>query len=115
MLYQMMLHTGGNPFRAEQLEDSPKAVEYFNLDCNHSSLCGILIDAHPPISSGELKKTPTLFEWPIRARFVELKIEISHEDAVVTEDLIERCLQLNPADRPMAAELLNDPWFDGVE
>jgi len=115
MLYQMMLHTGGDPFRAEQLQVSPKAPEYFNADCNHSSLCGIPIDAHFPISSGELKKNPGLFYWPIRARFIELKIEISDEDATATEDLIERCLQLNPADRPTAAELLNDPWFDGVE
>lgn len=67
------------------------------------------------ISSGELKKNPTLIDFPIRARFVELKIEISDEDAEATEDLIGRCLQLNPADRATAAELLNDPWFDGVE
>ena len=115
MLYQMILHTGGEPPDAKQLQASPKAPEYFSADCNHSSSCGVLIDAHITISTGELKKYPTLFYWPIRARFIDLKIEMSDEDAIATENLIERCLQLNPADRPTAAELLNDPWFDGVE
>ena len=115
MLYQMMMHTGGEPFRAEQLKVSPKAPEYFNANCNRSSLCGIHIDVHLSISSGRLKKNPTLFDWPIKMRFDELKIEMSDEDATATGNLIERCLQLNPADRPTAAELLNDPWFNGVE
>ena len=42
-------------------------------------------------------------------------MEISDEDATATANLIERCVHLDPADRPAAAELLSDPWFDGVE
>jgi len=37
MLFQMMLHTN-DYFRAKQLQASPKAPEYFNADCNNSSL-----------------------------------------------------------------------------
>ena len=111
----MMLHTGGEPFRAEQLQFSPKAPEYFKEDCNHSSSRDVLTDAHLSVSSGELKKSLTLFDWPIKARFDYLEIEISDEDAAATVSLIGRCLQLNPADRPTAVELLSDPWFDGVE
>jgi len=110
MLYQMMLHNTGEPFRAAQLQASPKAPQYFSTDCNHSPLCGILYQ----ISSGSLKKGPTLFAWPIKARFDELGIVISDEDATATVSLIGRCLELNPA-HPSAAELLSDPWFDGVE
>jgi len=94
MLYQMLLHTKED-FRAVQLRVSPKAPEYFTSAC-------------------QLKKNPKVFDWPIKARFDELGV-ISDEDAVATVGLIERCLRLNPAHRPTAAELLSDPWFDGVE
>jgi len=90
MLYQMMLHSG-ELFRAAQLQTSPKAPEYFTSNC-------------------ELKKNPNVFHWPIKARLDELGV-ISDEDASATASLIERCLRLNPADRPTAAELLSDPWF----
>ena len=113
MLYQMMMYTK-DVFRAEQLQASPKAGEYFNKDCNHPSLCSILVDAHL-YSSGRLKKNPTLIDWPIKVRFDALKVEMSDEDATATARLIGRCLQLNPAHRPTAAELLNDPWFDRGE
>ena len=114
MLYQMMLHTGGIPFRPAQLQVSPKAPEYFNANCNNPSLCSMLVDAHL-FPSGRLKKNPNLVHWTIRARIHELKIGISDEDAMATVRLIWRCLQLEPADRATAAELLSDPWFDGVE
>ena len=113
MLYQMMMHTR-DLFRAEQLIASPRAPEYFRTDCNHPSLCSILVDTHL-YSSGRLKKDPTLINWPIEALFDELKLEMSDEDATATANLIRRCLELNPGNRPTAAELLNDPWFDGVE
>ena len=115
MLYQMMLHTPGDLFNAEQLQVSPKASKYFNTDCNHPSLCSILVGAHLSISSGDLRKNPVVFEWPIKARIDELEIEISDEDATATANLVGRCLHLNPVDRPTAVELLSDPWFDGVE
>jgi len=109
-----MLLTGGRTFSPEQLQASPKAPEYFFADCNRPSLCSILVVAHL-FSSGRLKKDPTLFNWPIKARFDALEVELSDEDATATVNLIGRCLQLDPADRPTAAELLSDGWFDGVE
>ena len=113
MLYQMMMHTR-DLFRAKQLQASPKASEYFNADCNYPSLCSILVGAHL-YSSGRPRKNPTLINWPIKVRFDALKIEMSDEDATATVSLIGRCLQLDPADRPTAAELLSDHWFDGVD
>lgn len=112
MLYQMMLHTQED-FHAVQLQASPKAPEYFNANCKHLLLCGILVNAHLPISSGQLKKNPTIFNWPIKARLDELKI-VSDEDATATASLIERCLHLDPAHRSTAVELLSDRWFSGV-
>jgi hypothetical protein len=54
MLYQMMVHTEED-FRAAQLQVSPEAPEYFDVNCEHLSLCGFLIDAHLLIASGQLK------------------------------------------------------------
>jgi len=113
MLYQMMLHTEED-FRAAQLQVSPKAPEYFNANCKHSSLYGILIDVHLSNSSGQLKKNPAIFNWSIKARLDELKV-VSDEEATAAVNLIERCLHLDPAHRSTAAELLNDCWFSGVE
>jgi len=109
----MMMYTR-DLFRAKQLQVSPKASEYFDTGCNRPSSRNIVVDAHL-YSSGRLKKNPTLIDWPIKARFDALKVEMSDEDATATAGLIRRCLQLDPADRPTAAELLNDPWFNGVE
>jgi serine/threonine protein kinase len=112
ILYQMMLHTQED-FRAKQLQVSRKAPEYFDTDCKHPPLCGIF-DAHLSISSGQLKKNPTMMIWPIKSRIDELKI-VSNEEAAAAASLIERCLHLLPEQRSTAAELLSDRWFDGVE
>lgn len=37
------------------------------------------------------------------------------EDVKSTAEIVLRCLELNPNDRPTAAELLNDPWFLDVD
>ncbi|KXN81833.1 Serine/threonine-protein kinase SKY1 [Leucoagaricus sp. SymC.cos] len=94
MLYQMMLHTEED-FRAAQLQVSSKAPEYFNTNC-------------------QMKKNPTIFNWPIKARLDELKV-VSDEEAKATVKLIQQCLHLDPAHRSTATELLSDPWFNGVE
>ena len=113
MLYQMLLHTEED-FRAAQLKVSLKAPEYFNENCKHSLLCSILVDPHLSVYSGQLKKGPNVFNWPIEARFDELKV-VSREEATAAASLIRRCLCLDPAHRPTAAELLSDCWFNGVE
>ena len=113
MLYQMMLLTRQD-FRAAQLQVSPKAPEYFTSTCKHLSFQSVLFDAHLSISSGQLKKDPAMFHWSIKTRLRHLR-EVSDEEGTEVAGLIERCLILNPADRSTAAELLSDPWFDGVE
>ncbi|KXN83018.1 Serine/threonine-protein kinase SRPK [Leucoagaricus sp. SymC.cos] len=94
MLYQMMLHTKED-FRAAQLQVSSKAPEYFNMNC-------------------QMKKNPTIFNWPIKAHLDELKV-VSDEETKATVKLIQQCLHLDPAHRSTATELLSDPWFNGVE
>ena len=113
MLYQMIVYTQED-FRAEQLQASPRAPEYFNTNCKYSSLYGTFVDAYLSIASGQLKKNPDIFNCPIKARIVELKV-VSDDEATATASLIERCLHLNPAHRSTAAELLSDGWFNGVE
>ena len=113
MLYQHMLHSQ-EVFLAAQLQVSPKAPQYFESNCKDSSLRCIHVDAHLSISSGQLKKNPSVIKWPIKTRIDELKVA-SDEEATATVKLIERCLRLDPAHRSTAAELLSDPWFDGAE
>jgi len=113
MLYQMMMLTGED-FRAAQLQVSPGAAKYFTSTCKHSLSCCIPIDRRLPISLGQLKKGPTAFLWPIKMRLNDLRV-VSEEEATAVVSLIERCLRLDPAHRPTAAELLSDRWFDGVE
>ncbi|RXW25557.1 hypothetical protein EST38_g374 [Candolleomyces aberdarensis] len=93
VLYQMLLHTGED-FTPKLLSASPRAPEYFTLQCN-------------------LIKKPALINWPISARFEEIGIQPTESQGVVA--LMERCLRLDPDDRSTVAELLNDPWFDDVE
>ncbi|KAJ7761461.1 kinase-like protein [Mycena olivaceomarginata] len=86
MLYQMILLTGEESFRAAQLSVCPLAGEYLNVAC-------------------QLKKEPTVFHWP-------LEDMISRHGKTIT--LMRRCLRLNPDDRATAEELLQDPWLEGA-
>jgi len=113
MLYQMMLLTEED-FRAAQLQVSPGAAKYFTPTCKCSLSGCILVDPRLSFSSGRLKKEPTLFLWPIETRLNNLRA-VSDEEATGVVSLIKRCLRLDPAHRSTAAELLSDPWFDGVE
>ena len=53
----MVLYTKED-LRAEQLQVSPKAPEYFSTNCKNPPLSGILVNAHLLISSGQLRKNP---------------------------------------------------------
>lgn len=57
---------------------------------------------------------------PLRYYSIEGQINMSGklarwEDVKSTAEIVLRCLELNPNDRPTAAELLNDPWFLDVD
>ena len=62
---------------------------------------------------GELRKHPTIFHWPIKALIKEWNI-VNDEEALALTNFVERCLQLDPGDRPTANDLLSDPWFDDI-
>ncbi|CAK7275551.1 hypothetical protein SEPCBS119000_006742 [Sporothrix epigloea] len=41
--------------------------------------------------------------------------EIDEKEATAVKVLIRRILQYDPAKRPTASELLQDPWFRGID
>lgn len=52
---------------------------------------------------------------PLEVQFNEEKPDdIDEDEAAVITSLIRRILKYDPAERPSAAELLQDPWFEGV-
>ncbi|KAK0449113.1 kinase-like protein [Armillaria borealis] len=94
MLYQMICYTGED-FRAEQLSVSPLAAQFFDSTCN-------------------LKANPPLFDYPFETSIRSYKV-VEEADVLSTAAFMRRCLCLDPTKRASAAELLSDPWFDGVE
>ncbi|PBK74828.1 kinase-like protein [Armillaria solidipes] len=94
MLYQMICYTGED-FRAEQLSVSPLAAQFFDSTCN-------------------LKANPPLFDYPFEISIRSYKV-VEEADVLSTAAFMRRCLRLDPTKRASAAELLSDPWFDGVE
>ncbi|KAJ3810442.1 kinase-like protein [Lentinula lateritia] len=93
-LYQMACFLGEVDFPPEVLQYSRLASTYFNTDCTFKHALPLIFSLEGQIE--KLKK-------------------LNPEDVKSTNEIVERCLGLNPADRPTAAELLNDPWFLGVE
>ncbi|KAJ3897945.1 kinase-like protein [Lentinula edodes] len=94
-LYQMACFLGEVDFPPEVLQYSRLASTYFNTDCTFKHALPLLL-------------------FSIRGQINSTK-KFSPEDVKSTNEIVKRCLELNPADRPTAAELLNDPWFLGVE
>ncbi|KAJ7848410.1 kinase-like protein [Mycena leptocephala] len=95
MLYQMILFTGEESFRAAQLSVWPLASEYFNAAC-------------------QLKKEPTVFQWPLEDMISRNNKAILSSDVSAMAKFMHRCLRLNPDDRATAEELLQDPWLEGA-
>ncbi|KAI0315034.1 kinase-like domain-containing protein [Amylostereum chailletii] len=94
MLYQMLCYTCDDMYAA-QLTASRLAPLYFNSDC-------------------ELKTKPEIRLIPFQFSIRPYKV-LKEEDVIATADLMHRCMRIDPADRESAADLLSDPWFDGVE
>ena len=113
MLYQMILLSGEESFRAAQLSVCPLAGDYFNAACMFL-ICNIpwvfFIDIHV----GQLKKEPTVFQWPLEDMISRHGKTIPSTDVSAIAKLMHRCLRLNPDDRATAEELLQDPWLEGA-
>ncbi|KAF8152886.1 kinase-like protein [Mycena galopus ATCC 62051] len=100
VLYQMILLTGEESFRAAQLSVCPLAGEYFNAACTFLTC--------------QLKKEPTVFQWPLEDMISRHGKTIPSTDVSAIAKLMHRCLRLNPDDRATAEELLQDPWLEGA-
>lgn len=100
-------------FRAAQLQPSAYAPDYFTSDCTSLGLCSKHQHPFHQCSAGQLKKNPYIFRWSFAQWIDEHKV-VSPEECEMMAKFLERCLHLNPEDRATAAELVNDPWLDGV-
>ncbi|KAJ7115880.1 kinase-like domain-containing protein [Mycena epipterygia] len=95
ILYQMILFTGEESFRAAQLSVCPLAGDYFNAECQ--------------------LKEPIVFQWPLEDVISRNGKAIPSTDVSAMAKLMRRCLRLNPDDRATADDLLQDPWLEGVD
>ncbi|KAJ7602359.1 kinase-like protein [Mycena polygramma] len=96
MLYQMLVYTGEPYFRAEQLSIWARAGEYFTGDC-------------------QLKKKPTVFQWPLEQLVLKYRPEMAVHDVAEAAMLIRRCLRLNRNERATAEALLQNPWLKDAD
>ncbi|KAJ7435298.1 kinase-like protein [Mycena galericulata] len=96
ILYQMILLTSDESFRAALLSVCPLAGEYFNATC-------------------QLKKEPPIFQWPLEDVIGRNAKAMPSNDVSAMAALMRRCLRLNPDDRATAEELLQDPWLEGAD
>ncbi|KAJ3913950.1 kinase-like protein, partial [Lentinula edodes] len=94
-LHQMACFLVEFEFPPEVLQYSRLASTYFNTDCTFKHSFPLLLST--------IK------------RQIDKPKKLSPEDVKSTTEIVERCLALDPADRPTAAELLNDSWFVGVK
>ena len=60
-------------------------------------------------------KRPKIWDYPFQQSINVHKVLEKEEDIKGTAAIMTRCLHLDPAKRASAAELLEDPWFEGVE
>ncbi len=65
-------------------------------------------------NAGNLKGNPPILDYPFDLSIKRLKV-VDEADVLPIAALMRKCLRLDPAQRATAAELLSDPWFDGVE
>ena len=62
---------------------------------------------------GQLKEKRKLRPCSVE-KLLLTKYSMSPDDAAIVADFLEKCLQLNPADRWKAGQLLTHPWFADV-
>ncbi len=112
MLYQMICYTGED-FGSQQLSVSPLAGKFFDSTCTRAFLNPNVRCSSSTISTGNLKANPPILDYPFDVSIKRLKV-VEEADVLPIAALMRRCLRLDPAQRASAAELLSDPWFDGV-
>lgn len=104
----------------------PAAGSRYNKDDDHIAQIVELMGAFPrhialsgKFSSeiftrkAELRHISRLKYWPLRQVLTE-KYLIPEEEADALKDFLEPMLQLDPAKRLPAKEMLNDKWIDGI-
>jgi len=90
----LMIGYGQKPFSLEQLADSKRAKDYFDE------------------GSTDLRAWPRMSTLDYRVQvWNPLMHETDQSDHHAIAALLQRCLCLNPKDRPTAADLLDDPWW----
>jgi hypothetical protein len=99
-------------FSPEQLTAGQWSAQFFKADCEHclTSWCQLSNFMH----SGNLIAEIPIPIFPIE-RAIRCYHIIGEEEVVPMATLMRRCLRLDPANRASAAELLSDPWFEGVD
>lgn len=113
VLHQMRLFSGED-FSVAQLNASSNAEEYTDtfrmpaLSSMSFPLAHLSLLPWP----GDIKLHPVRC---IERYMSECGVLKSDKDIADAAEFIRRCIRLNPQDRPSAEELLQDPWFDGVE
>jgi serine/threonine-protein kinase SRPK3 len=108
----MMVFTGER-FTAEQLQASNDADLYFDSTCSSSfpPITCIINSVHT--STGTLKSRLPKFRNPFALSLRNYKV-LPEPDVLATAAFIERCLRLDPKNRPSAEELLEDEWWKDV-
>ncbi|KAF8578444.1 kinase-like protein [Ramaria rubella] len=94
LLYTMICYTGED-FEPSQLAASPLAGKFFDSTCN-------------------LKSYSKIFDFPFELSIRNHKV-MDEADVLSTATFTRKCLRLDPVNRASAAELLVNPWFNGVE
>lgn len=64
---------------------------------------------------GNLRKDPELFNYPFDFAIKLAGVLEIEEDIQSSAAIMKRCFRLDPENYASAEELVQDPWFDGVE
>lgn len=110
MLYQMATLTG-DKFMPVQLNIWALAPEYFTEDCESAYIFSVPVKL---MFAGRLKNNPPPIEIPLED-YIAYYRRVDAAEIPAMAALMRRCLCIDPELRATARELLDDPWFRGVD